>query len=179
MTIESYVYYIYFFHLRKVLKKLSKFLSSSVYSNFCTPPFPSFCFVWPVLNLQERLIEDKSESLWHHHVFRLNFAKNKFFIILKNEEALILKLGKLIEYYIGNILMELIFSKSRPLFFFSITSYVGLLHRRGNSLSHSMLIAAYYLVWPEVHRELRNEIRFWPRLSIGFEPGLESFGQKC
>ena len=44
--------------------------------------------------------------------------------------------------------------------FYLVAPWLTLDHYRGDSLTHPMLITAFYLVWPEGHREPRDEVGF-------------------
>ena len=56
---------------------LKKLLLSSRFSNFCTSLFLSF-FLWPLLILWKKLIDDKFLSLWHHYVPKPYFKNAGF-----------------------------------------------------------------------------------------------------
>ena len=118
-------------------------------------PFP---FVFPFLAiaadfieiLSKRLTDDKSYSLWHHHVPKLDF---------KNANYLISGYLKAWSWYFirWNILYKELFHgkiyrNSRPLFtifnhlFGCPNTKLGPLNLQGNNITHYMLITAPYLV---------------------------------
>ena len=86
--------------LWKILFILSKKLfSSSRCSSFCTSLFPFSFTSWPLVNLYEKLIDDKSYSLWHWHNFQLEFN-------IWDSKVLILIVGQLIKFFIRKIFIK-------------------------------------------------------------------------
>ena len=65
-----------------------------------------------IINFWKKLTKDKSKSLWHHHVSKLEF-KNRH-CLMRTGNGLILKLGDKIDYYIKKTFKSKICRTSLP-----------------------------------------------------------------
>ena len=104
--------FLFFFHQMNGIKKffflfhLRLFLFSR-YSGFWIYLFHFF----PCQSLLEKMIENKSWSLWHHQLAKQEYNKNTYCMI-SWEGGMTLKLGQLIKYWIRSIIWKKQYSES-------------------------------------------------------------------